>query len=276
MLLGTLNYHSLLTGSTGIELSPTAANDGGNPYTLWAALVTVVGLIVVAIITASTTNRRQREQLDHDQRRHQERLRVEQAAQVAQLEHDREVRAHELDHDRRVRDTIHLRDFFDDAVQALDLAMLTATSYLESLLVLNDHQMEVSDAFAVEGDNDTRDALEKEVAAARTAAESASYSSFGMLRRMDLRLDVDHPVRDAFGGAASEIQEAIKVLYAAPPLTDEMHTQALDHLATAMADFVKITIGAQKTIGAKFSEEEMREAEIYISGFDPDPSPTAE
>ena len=87
-----------------------------------APILTFVGAILVALITAFTTNRRQQHQLEAESDRQRRGLDAESARQQHAHEAERVRLELQLSHDRDMSDLGHVRALLDDAAMALHRA----------------------------------------------------------------------------------------------------------------------------------------------------------
>jgi hypothetical protein len=130
------------------------------------AILTFAGVLIVAIITAVTADRRQDKQLNAEHERHGDLLQAERDRLDARLIHE-----------RKLADVEHLRQLLDDAAPAYESARVALLEFAVSL------------ATSVErpGRSQLIDRNYTEAVGRRTAAEVE-------LHRLEMRLHSDHPV----------------------------------------------------------------------------------
>jgi hypothetical protein len=230
------------TGATGPTGDMATHSGGSNWFTIGAAAVTGVGLIIAAGIAAWTTNRRQREQLDHD----------------------RDMKILDLDYDRRRRDIEHLREFLDEAGEVFD-ARYVHFGELESA-----HEMEKwwNEREPYEGEDEEQRAqttLEYAQERNEALAEDISRQSamFAMLRRMDLRLPRDHPIRQEFNLAAECFDDARGAVSGDLPVTREQWDASTEKTNEALRHWANLVVAAEEIIGVAFSYEVLEDLSDY-------------
>ena len=183
-----------------LVLGGTAAAATTTDYT--TPIITLVGAVFVATLTAVTTNRRQAKQLAAEGERLTRQLQAEQESQRQRLKHDREV-----------KDLDHLREFFDENAAAWELTR-EALNELSSALFTRDLQrqrvLDGDGTSEAEGELMERDARCWD---AYAKAERHLGTMYVLVRRMGLRLPIDHPVVKAITATIDALQERQAELY---------------------------------------------------------------
>jgi hypothetical protein len=200
--------------------------------------LTFVGAILVALITAVTTNRRQRTQLEAEGVRQERELTVERERLDRQLEHDREL-----------RDLDHLRTFLDDAAALFE----TANGKLSAL-----QAMKLPEPTSESSPDETSappGRVEEQVRVLEEASEAFS-DLMVMGRRFDLRFPPSNRVRLAYVASVDALfAEYRAVRDVAEPVTGDQERH-IDELASAsMAAWAAFNLAAGRLMGVVQARE---------------------
>jgi hypothetical protein len=167
----------LLVIAGGTVAGATQTNDTG-------PILTFVGALIVVVITAVTTNRRQARQLSAEGERHRDSLRAEGERQATSLQAESERLDRRQHHERLLINLDHLRQMLDMAAAAYETTHQTMILLEVSLRQRN---REVESAIE---NQDTETKIRERAIAAVDAAKSVSTQ----LRRLEIRVPKTHPI----------------------------------------------------------------------------------
>ena len=172
----------------GGAVAASSQSDAVGPY------LTFAGAILVAFITAYTTNRRQRKQLEADERRQIKELVGEETRLDRQLRQDREL-----------RDVEHMRVLLDEANTALG----RADELLRNWLMERDWPVEKKESAS----GDDLVAQQRELSNTR--------------RRVQLRPASDHPILQSYEAVADALISALVLATGTTPGGDDKDVREL-------------------------------------------------
>ena len=165
-----------------------------------APIIALVGAVFVAVLTAITTNRRQAKQLAAEE----ERLR------------------RELAHQRDLGELAHLREFFDDLAAAFEQRVEAVTEW--ATFVRSARTKPSEEEEAPEGFTD----------ASGSVLDATARMAIAM-RRLGLRLPVDHEVTSAYFSASEALSAQVNDLNAMYERTAYDWFKQQEHSQSAMA-----------------------------------------
>lgn len=206
----------LVVGGTGAATTGSAA-------AIVAAMIAGIVALTVARITAVTTNRRQAEQLDHEDQR----------------------LADQLAHDRELADVAELREVLDEAavmtwntMNKLTDAMQAADEWYEERLAGKDeaHRARVKDL--------------------RHEVFETIWPMEGMLGRLAIRLGTDHPVGVAFFQFNRASKAAARAVpFASKPERPGIEGWREEHGPAISASREEFVLGARQLVGSRLPHD---------------------
>jgi hypothetical protein len=196
-------------------------------------ILAFAGALIVVVITAITTDRRQARQMNADETAQTATLDAERERHSESLKAEGDRLALQLRHDRALLDVQHLREQLDRCAAAFEKSRTDVTSLIVTLK--NPHPERLPDQVKW-----MRESL-------------TSYTAVSIeLRRLQLRLPDKHPVCVAYADVETQVYRRLFATKSFPDhdqLTDEQNDEDSDRGVDGLTAFGRFAAAARDAVG---------------------------